>query len=195
MAPELVRHQKYSEKVDVWSLGIITYQLLSGKTPFDGKNIKKINNNILYKDVKFPEKQWKNLSENSQKFILWCLERDQNKRPSIAQLFDEPWICEIQDESIDEEVQLNIQRNLIQYEKLSQFQKIVLSLVSGLTATQEELHTLQREFIRLDKKKTGTLSKHELETMTHASLKNQYDIDWDKIIEQCDQNGDGYIDF
>ena len=39
MAPELVRHEKYSEKVDVWSLGCITYQLLSGKTPFDGKNI------------------------------------------------------------------------------------------------------------------------------------------------------------
>lgn len=43
MAPELIKHEKYSEKVDVWSLGIITYQLLSGKTPFDGKNIKKIN--------------------------------------------------------------------------------------------------------------------------------------------------------
>ena len=43
MAPELIKHQKYNEKVDVWSLGIITYQLLSGKTPFDGKNIKKIN--------------------------------------------------------------------------------------------------------------------------------------------------------
>jgi|TARA_B110000285_G_C14985521_1_gene543587 serine/threonine protein kinase len=43
MAPELINHQKYSEKVDVWGLGVITYQLLSGKTPFDGKNIKKIN--------------------------------------------------------------------------------------------------------------------------------------------------------
>ena len=56
MAPELIRHQKYSEKVDVWGLGIITYQLLSGKTPFDGKNIKKINQNIIYKEIKFPDK-------------------------------------------------------------------------------------------------------------------------------------------
>ena len=56
MAPELVKHKKYSEKVDVWSLGIITFQLLSGRTPFDAKNIKKINQNILFKEVKFPDR-------------------------------------------------------------------------------------------------------------------------------------------
>jgi len=43
MAPELVKHTKYSEKVDVWSLGVITYQLITGKTPFDSKNIQRIN--------------------------------------------------------------------------------------------------------------------------------------------------------
>jgi serine/threonine protein kinase len=95
MAPELIRHQKYSEKVDVWGLGIITYQLLSGKTAFDGKNIKKINQNIIYKEVKFPDKQWSNISENAKDFILQCLDRNQITRPSIAQLFDHPWICEI----------------------------------------------------------------------------------------------------
>ena len=69
MAPELIKHIKYNEKVDVWSLGIITYQLLSGKTPFDGKNIKKINQNIIYKELTFPDKQWKNISDNAQDFI------------------------------------------------------------------------------------------------------------------------------
>ena len=43
MAPELVKHQKYNEKVDVWSLGVITHQLLCGRTPFDSKTIKQIN--------------------------------------------------------------------------------------------------------------------------------------------------------
>ena len=84
MSPELVRHQKYSEKVDVWGLGIITFQLLSGKTPFDGKNIKKINQNILHKELKFPDKQWLNISANAKDFITQCLDRNQTTRPSIA---------------------------------------------------------------------------------------------------------------
>ena len=115
MAPELINHQKYSEKVDVWGLGVITYQLLSGKTPFDGKNIKKINQNILGKEVRFPSKQWKGISNNAKDYIIQCLDRNQLTRPSIAELFDHPWICEIQndDVSADEEVQLQIQKNLL----------------------------------------------------------------------------------
>lgn len=91
MAPELVLNKKYNEKVDVWSLGVITYQLLSGRTPFDASKIKKINYNIINKKVKFPDKQWIGISEHAKDFILQCLERNPESRPSIASLFDHPW--------------------------------------------------------------------------------------------------------
>ena len=57
MAPELVRRERYTEKVDVWSLGVITYQLLCGYTPFDSMNIKKIEWNIKYKRIQFENSQ------------------------------------------------------------------------------------------------------------------------------------------
>jgi serine/threonine protein kinase len=76
MAPELIKHQKYTEKVDVWGLGVITYQLLSGRTPFDDNKIKKINKNILGKEVKFPTKQWGCITPQAKDFILKCLDRD-----------------------------------------------------------------------------------------------------------------------
>ena len=140
MAPELVLNKKYSEKVDVWSLGVITYQLLSGRTPFDAGKIKKINYNIINKEIKFPDKQWSGISENAKSFILACLERNQDSRKSIAELFNHPWICEVIPENQNaEDVALNIQKNLIQYNQLTNFQKIVLSLVSGLSTTEDEL--------------------------------------------------------
>lgn len=76
MAPELVLHQKYNEKVDVWSLGVITYQLLTGKTPFDGPKIKDINTNICKKQVLYTGPMWKHISENARDFIKQCLIRD-----------------------------------------------------------------------------------------------------------------------
>lgn len=46
----------------------------------------------------------------------------------------------------------------------------MLSLVSGLSATQEELDVLMKEFLRIDKDKSGTLCKWELEEMTSSKL-------------------------
>jgi len=83
----------------------------------------------------------------------------------------------------------------VQYQTCSDFQKIVLSLISGLSADQEQLEVLQKEFLRLDKDKSGTLNKWELEQMTNSKLSQRYNIDWDDIIEECDYNGDGVIDF
>ena len=95
MAPELILNQKYTEKVDVWSLGVITYQLLSGRTPFDASKIKKINYNIVNKEIKFPDKQWSGISSNAKSFIKACLDRNQVSRPSIAKLFEHPWVSDV----------------------------------------------------------------------------------------------------
>ena len=94
MAPELVKEQRYNEKVDVWSLGCIVYQLLSGKTPFDGKSLQQINRFICTKEVSFKEKQWECVSSGAKDFIMQCLDRNITTRPSIEELFEHPWICD-----------------------------------------------------------------------------------------------------
>ena len=38
MAPEILKGKIYNEKVDIWSLGVITFMLLTGKNPFPGKD-------------------------------------------------------------------------------------------------------------------------------------------------------------
>lgn len=76
MAPELVEQKNYSEKVDVWSLGCIVYQLLSGTTPFEASTLGTLNAKILKQKVVFCEIEWANVSKKAKNFIKKCLDKD-----------------------------------------------------------------------------------------------------------------------
>lgn len=76
MAPELVDGREYNQKVDIWSLGCISYMLLSGKLPFDGKNLEEIADAILEKDITFPKEQWGKVSNQAKDFICLCLRKE-----------------------------------------------------------------------------------------------------------------------
>ena len=86
---------------------------------------------------------------------------------------------------------------MVKYRELNKFQKIVLSLASGFSASKKEMHELQQEFLRLDKNHTGTLTVKELQkiTETDEKYKNLEKKDWEHIVQECDLNGDGVIDF
>ena len=55
MAPEILKNRKYDHKVDVWSIGLVCYQLLFGFTAFDGKNYLDVGWNILAGDYRIPK--------------------------------------------------------------------------------------------------------------------------------------------
>ena len=211
MAPELINREPYTEKVDVWSLGVITYQLLSGRTPFESRNVKKIDYNITRKKITFENTEheyWNDISQDAKDFILKCLDRNQNTRPSIAELFKMPWIqnyinkqnCDGQLKEEKEDLnQRSIHKNIVSFSELNKFQKLVLSLVAGLCASKEELGELQKEFLRLDKDKTGTLKLEDLKQELLAKFPEKYenvtDLEWLQILGVCDLNNDGVIDF
>lgn len=70
-----------------------------------------------------------------------------------------------------------------------------MSLISGLNTSEEELELLQKEFLRLDENKDGTLNIDELKNMTSSKWLKKYDIDWKQVLTACDYNNDGVIDF
>jgi p70 ribosomal S6 kinase len=55
MAPEVLNSQQYNKSVDYWSLGVLMYDMLTGKPPFRGANYQKIMESILHKKPAYPK--------------------------------------------------------------------------------------------------------------------------------------------
>lgn len=89
MAPEIIKNESsYDSKVDLWSIGVITYIMLSGRPPFRGKTREEIFESVLRAELEFPDQQFGNVSEEAKDFIRRALVREPSKRASAEELLN-----------------------------------------------------------------------------------------------------------
>jgi len=85
---------RITNKVDVWSIGVIFYQMLFGKRPFgDGQTQEKVlSNGIMLNatEVRFPDTPA--VSQDCKEFIRNCLAYEQSERPNIAELCQSSYV-------------------------------------------------------------------------------------------------------
>uniref|UniRef100_A0A8C9V5B8 non-specific serine/threonine protein kinase n=1 Tax=Scleropages formosus TaxID=113540 RepID=A0A8C9V5B8_SCLFO len=90
-APELLAHRKYGPKVDVWSVGVSTFAMLTGTLPFTVEpfNIKQLHQKMVNGEIgTFPS----DISKGA--FVLTLLEPDPEKRPSVREAMEQKWLNE-----------------------------------------------------------------------------------------------------
>jgi serine/threonine protein kinase len=88
LPPEIVKHQKHDEKVDIWSLGILLYEFLVGHPPFEGATEEATFERIKAVDLKFPYF----VKPDAQDLISKLLVSDPKKRISLHELKNHNWI-------------------------------------------------------------------------------------------------------
>ena len=64
MAPEIMNHKVYDNKSDLWSVGVIMYELLFGTTPYHAKNMIELMKKIKRRDIVIPNEYHDLVSEN-----------------------------------------------------------------------------------------------------------------------------------
>ncbi|GAD96138.1 calcium/calmodulin-dependent protein kinase [Paecilomyces variotii No. 5] len=91
-APEVMMKQGHGKAVDMWSLGVITYTLLCGYSPFRSENLTDLIEECRSGRVVFHDRYWRDVSQDAKDFILTLLQPEQSKRPSSEEALRHPWL-------------------------------------------------------------------------------------------------------
>ena len=88
LPPEMVSRSSYDRSVDVWSIGILTYEFLTGGPPFESDSNEKTFERIKNLKVNYPEY----LSDQAIDFISHILKIKSAERPSLDMILLHPWL-------------------------------------------------------------------------------------------------------
>lgn len=92
-APEIYKRTDQGKPVDMWAIGVITYFLLCGYTPFDRGTVLKDTEAILTADYSFtPAEYWRSVSTKGREFIGRCLTVNPSTRITAHEALEHPFL-------------------------------------------------------------------------------------------------------
>uniref|UniRef100_A0A915CQQ3 Protein kinase domain-containing protein n=1 Tax=Ditylenchus dipsaci TaxID=166011 RepID=A0A915CQQ3_9BILA len=136
-APEVIKYEPLDFHTDMWSLGVITYILLSGQSPLLGDNIAITYCNVERGKWEFSEEFTDNcISEEAKDFIRKLLVLDKNKRMLPKDCLEHPWILKCKESAkngafnsqITEGKQLDVGK-LRSYVRNKRFRRLVFGVL------------------------------------------------------------------
>ncbi|XP_043383112.1 myosin light chain kinase 2, skeletal/cardiac muscle isoform X2 [Chelonia mydas] len=95
LSPEVVNYDQVSYSTDMWSLGVITYMLLSGLSPFLGDDDAETLNNVLAATWYFDEEAFEGISDEAKDFVSNLIIKQKSGRMSAARCLQHPWLNDL----------------------------------------------------------------------------------------------------
>ncbi|XP_030880139.1 serine/threonine-protein kinase 17A isoform X2 [Leptonychotes weddellii] len=101
VAPEILSYDPISMATDMWSIGVLTYVMLTGVSPFLGDNKQETFLNISRMSLSYSEEEFDVVSESAVDFIKTLLVKKPEDRATAEECLKHPWLTEssIQDPS------------------------------------------------------------------------------------------------
>lgn len=131
VAPEILKGHQYGTKVDIWSLGVITYTLLVGHLPFVAQSQDELFSKI--KDGGYNKtKYWRKISKEAKAFVTSLLTVKPTERNSAKGSLDHPWM-KMSDETLSS---LNLYENLLKFKKFNAKRKLRQTIFTLIAANK-----------------------------------------------------------
>lgn len=164
-APEIIRGQ-YDEKVDIWALGVITFLLLSGETPFggiDGEQLCSVRRRILECELNFyPTDLWQHVSDDGKAFVKRLLNPNVKDRPTAREAQLDPWLQKFgkknsSETACERKLSPKVAQALVQFKEYSDMRKLLYEVLS-FTLLPEQIEDLRTDFESIDTDGDGEIS-------------------------------------
>ena len=187
MAPEVLKGE-YNEKCDIWSIGAITYYLLTGSEPFKGETSNSIFAKILFTEPNYNTEKFKNISQNAIDFIKKCFEKDPDRRLSakdgLKHIWFEPLFKKIYAPKFIDD---NLLYNISTTKKFSQLKRLIMRyMVYNMGHT--ELSVYKKAFLAFDKYNSGYITPDELKNLFNIYHKPLTDEQIKNIMSISENN-------
>jgi serine/threonine protein kinase len=88
MAPEMIQNKAHNHTLDIWSLGILLYELVHGRAPFTGVHPREIQEKIMRGTIRYKP----GLSAEYKDLVNSILKYDTTERLPLIKVFDHPWV-------------------------------------------------------------------------------------------------------
>ena len=87
LAPEIIKEKGHDEKVDIWCIGVLLFELMTGSVPFQGKDIESLKSNILHLKITWP----KEMNKDAKDLISKILKLDPSERITLEEMLEHPF--------------------------------------------------------------------------------------------------------
>merc|ERR1712032_827679 len=185
LAPEVLRHRRYSTASDMWSTGIILFLLIQGDFPHPLKmylQIQRVGNS------------------DARELLLCILNKDPRLRMSADEASKHPWICgrSEHDNQVENKGSMHKATTaFLDFHKRDKLQKAVLTAVASQLCGQQLQH-MRRHFQQLDSDGNGVVTEEELVALFEVNPPPSLEAPgrWVReIFDQLDSDGSGELEF
>ncbi|CAN0031766.1 unnamed protein product [Pylaiella littoralis] len=200
VAPEVINGQYRPAPADMWSLGVVTYVLMSGALPFDTNSTEGIKRNIMSAKVHFKEKAWVRASEASRHFVRSLLLKSPHLRLTTAGAQKHEWLRGAEDLSQtpqqDARFREEVTQSMLNFREADPMKQLALEVVAR-TLDPAQIRLLSEEFDRADKNNNGEVSLSEFKVWLEANgaARGMSEQEVEALFKSVDVDHSGLIHF
>jgi calcium-dependent protein kinase len=141
MAPQVLQGV-YTSQADLWSVGVMTYMLLSSHRPFYNRKRRVMIDNIMRADYNLKSVYWDPVSDEAKDMVNNLLVVDPSKRMNASEALEHKWLSKefnLSDRKPDASVEKAVKASLVSFRHASELKKIALNVSTFLGDTIAEV--------------------------------------------------------